>query len=262
MRRGGGATRVGRKHRTSLIRARSVSRSLAGAEPLVELLAMAYRFTMRLATAASMFASLVLLDACARRSLIPQRSQPARTAPDSFRVAFETSRGRFDVVAHRGWSPSGVDRLYELVRRRYYDDARFFRVIPGFVAQFGLSGDPGATEAWRSRPIPDEPVRQSNRRGRVAYARAGPNTRTTQLFVNLRDNPRLDTLNGFGFPPIGEVVSGMAVLDSLYAGYADAGPRRSGPVQDSIRALGNLYLRRAFPRLDFIRTARVVREWR
>jgi peptidyl-prolyl cis-trans isomerase A (cyclophilin A) len=200
--------------------------------------------------------------ACARRSAMPQPRERGIVAPDSFRVAFETSRGRFDAVAHRAWAPIGVDRFYDLVRRRYYDDARIFRVVPGFVAQFGLSGDPRVAEAWRTRSIPDDPVRQSNRRGRVSFARGAPNTRTVQLYVNLRDNPRLDTLNGFGFPPIAEVVSGMDVVDSLYAGYGEGPPRGRGPAQDSIRAQGNDYLRRAFPRLDFIQRARVVREWK
>jgi cyclophilin family peptidyl-prolyl cis-trans isomerase len=202
------------------------------------------------------------MAACARRSPMPRPGERALVAPDSFRVAFETSRGRFDAIAHRAWAPIGVDRFYDLVRRRYFDDARVFRVVPGFVAQFGLSGDPRVAEAWRTRPIPDEPVRQSNRRSRIAFARGGPNTRTVQLFVNLRDNARLDTLNRRGFPPIAEVVSGMDVVDSLYAGYGEGPPRGSGPAQDSIRAQGNEYLSRAFPRLDFIRRARVVREWR
>ena len=193
---------------------------------------------------------------------MPRERERVRVAPDSFRVAFETSRGRFDAVGHRDWAPLGVDRFYDLVRRRYYDDARIFRVVPGFVAQFGLSSDPRVAAAWSTRSIPDEPVRQSNRRGRIAFARGGPNTRTVQLFVSLRDNMRLDTLNRFGFPPIAEVVSGMDVVDSLYAGYGEGPPRGNGPVQDSIRALGNDYLRRAFPRLDFIQRARVVREWR
>ena len=203
------------------------------------------------------------LSACARRPpLVPRPDDRAVVAPDSFRVAFETSRGRFDVVAHRGWAPIGVDRFYDLVRRRYYDDARFFRVVTGFVAQFGLSGNPQVTAAWRSRTMPDEPVRQSNRRGRIAYARGARNTRTTQLFINLRDNARLDTLNGFGFPPIAEVVSGMEIVDSLYAGYGEGFGGGRGPVQDSIRASGNEYLQRQFPLLDFIRTARVVRVWK
>jgi peptidyl-prolyl cis-trans isomerase A (cyclophilin A) len=200
--------------------------------------------------------------ACARRSPMPRPGERGIVAPDSFRVAFETSRGRFDAVAHRAWAPIGVDRFYDLLRRRYYDDARIFRVVPGFVAQFGLSDDPRVAEAWRTRSIPDEPVRQTNRRGRISFARGAPNTRTVQLYVSLRDNPRLDTLNGFGFPPIAEVVSAMDVVDSLYAGYGESPPHGSGPLQDSIRAQGNEYLRRVFPRLDFIRRARVVREWK
>lgn len=202
------------------------------------------------------------LATCARRpSLLPRPDERTVVAPDSFRVAFETSRGRFDVVAHRAWAPAGVDRFYDLVRRRYYDDARFFRVVRGFVAQFGLSGDPRVTAAWRTRAIPDEPVRETNRRGRIAFARGGRNTRTTQLFINLRDNARLDTLNGFGFPPIAEVVAGMEVVDSLYAGYGESFGGGRGAIQDSIRASGNEYLGRRFPLLDFIRTARVVRAW-
>jgi peptidyl-prolyl cis-trans isomerase A (cyclophilin A) len=164
-------------------------------------------------------------------------------------------------MAHRAWAPNGVDRFYDLLRRRYFDDVRFFRIVPGFVAQFGLSGNPRVSEAWRTRAIPDEPVRQSNRRGRISFARGARNTRTVQLFINLRDNARLDTLNGFGFPPIAEVVAGMDVVDSLYSAYGESPPRGGGPVQDSIRAEGNAYLQRAFPRLDFIRRARVVREW-
>jgi peptidyl-prolyl cis-trans isomerase A (cyclophilin A) len=215
----------------------------------------------RLVVAACGVGAVVTLDGCASRGPIPQPGEREAAAPDSFLVAFETSRGRFDVMARRAWSPRGVDRFYDLVRRRYYDEARFFRVVRGFVAQFGLSEDPKATDAWLSRPIPDEEVRETNRRGRIAFARGGPNTRSVQLFVNLRDNPRLDTLNRIGFPPIAEVVRGMEVVDSLYAGYGESPPRGSGPLQDSIRALGNEYLERGFPRLDFIRQARVTREW-
>jgi len=193
---------------------------------------------------------------------MPRPGERGLVAPDSFLVSFETTRGRFDAMAHRAWAPNGVDRFYDLVRRRYYDDARFFRVVSGFVAQFGLPGDPRVAEAWGARSIADDSVRRSNRRGRISFARRGANSRTVQLFINLRDNERLDTLSGLGFPPIAEVVSGMAVVDSLYAGYGDGPPRGNGPPQDSIRARGNEYLRRAFPRLDFIRRARVLREWR
>jgi peptidyl-prolyl cis-trans isomerase A (cyclophilin A) len=219
------------------------------------------RFERPVRATLAVAAMLAAAGACARRSPIPRPGERAVVAPDSFRVAFETTRGRFDVVAHRAWAPAGVDRFYDLVRRRYYDDVSFFRVVPGFVAQFGLSGDPRVSDAWRANTIPDEPVRETNRRGRISFARGGRNTRTVQLFINLRDNPRLDTLNAFGFPPIGEVVDGMQVVDSLYSGYGEAVPRGQGPVQDSIRAQGNAYLARGFPRLDYIRRARVVRKW-
>jgi peptidyl-prolyl cis-trans isomerase A (cyclophilin A) len=193
---------------------------------------------------------------------------PNVAVPDSFLVAFETSRGRFDVMARKSWAPIGVDRLYTLVRARYYDDARFFRVVKDFVAQFGLAADPKLTAAWKLRCIADEPVKHTNARGTIAYARGGPGTRSVQLFVNLKDNPKLDSLNGLGFPPIAEVVSGMAVVDSLYSGYGEAAPRsgsqpgREGPAQDSIAKQGNPYLVSGWPKLDYIKTARVVKEWR
>lgn len=197
------------------------------------------------------------------------RKELAVAVPDSFVVAFETSRGHFDVLARTTWAPVGVDRFYYLVRHRYYDDQRFFRVIRNFVAQFGISGDPAVNRAWKVRRIADDTVRHSNTRGTIAFARgAQPGTRTVQLYINLKDNPRLDGLNGFGFAPIAEVVSGMAVVDSLYSRYGEAAsPTRTdslhrGPSQDSIAVLGTPYLVRGWPRLDFIRTARVVREWR
>lgn len=197
-----------------------------------------------------------------------ERPDPGVAVPDSFRVAFETSRGRFDVMARKNWAPIGVDRFYTLIKSRYYDETRFFRVVRNFVAQFGLSGDPKLNDAWRVRCIADEPVKHTNARGTIAYARGGPGTRSVQLFINLRDNPRLDTLSGFGFPPIAEVVSGMDVVDSLYSGYGEAAPRsgpqpgREGPSQDSIARQGNAYLARGWPKLDYIKTARIVQEWR
>jgi peptidyl-prolyl cis-trans isomerase A (cyclophilin A) len=193
----------------------------------------------------------------------------AVTVPDSFLVAFETSRGRFDVMARSSWAPLGVQRLFELLAKKYYDDVYFFRVVPNFVAQFGLSGDSTVNANLRPNRLTDEPVGHSNSRGTLSFARGDPNTRTVQLFINLRDNARLDTLNTFGFPPIAEVVSGMDIVDSLYSGYGDA-PRnaadtsgaRRGPPQNRVRLEGNAYLRRNFPRLDYIKTARIIREWR
>lgn len=210
-------------------------------------------------------AAAALLGACAKRAplLTPSPKALSRAAPDSFDVRIESSRGPFVIRARRDWSPAGVDRFHYLVRSGYYDEARFFRVVSGFVVQWGLPALPAVAAAWEGRSIPDEPVKSSNLRGRVSYARGGPNTRGTQLFINLADNARLDSTNGFGFPPIGEVVEGMAVVDSFNAEYGGTNTdRKPGPSQAEIRAEGNVYLAREFPRLDFIRTARVVRSWR
>lgn len=218
---------------------------------------------------AALAAATLALSACAPLFGCRQEGvNPNVVVPDSFVVRFETSKGAFDVMARKSWAPIGVDRFYTLVGNRYYDENRFFRVVKDFVAQWGLSGDPKMTEAWRLRCIADEPVKHSNVRGTIAYARGGPGTRSVQLYVNLRDNPKLDTLNTFGFPPIAEVVSGMSAVDSLYNGYGEAAPRsgpqfgREGPSQDSISRQGNEYLKRGWPKLDYIKTARVIREWR
>jgi peptidyl-prolyl cis-trans isomerase A (cyclophilin A) len=178
--------------------------------------------------------------------------------PDSFLVAFETTRGRFDVMAHTNWAPVGADRFYDLVHRGFYDSTTVFRVVKGFVAQFGISANPRISAAWRNRRLGDDRGRESNTRGRVSYASGGAGTRTTQLFINYADNARLDTLGGIGYPPFGEVVRGMDVVDSLYNEYGGAPSAR----QDSISRQGNEYLRRTYPKLDVIRTARVVQEWR
>jgi peptidyl-prolyl cis-trans isomerase A (cyclophilin A) len=204
---------------------------------------------------------------CARRTppealINPTSAALGARAPDSFHVTFETSRGRFVVVAHRSWAPVGVDRFYYLVQNRFYDENRFFRVLPNFVAQFGLPADPRVAAAWKGRVIADDRVRQSNRRGTVSFAHGGPRTRTTQLFINLTDNRRLDDLPPMGFAPIGRVISGMTVVDRLYSGYGEGPPRGKGPSQDSIAARGNAYLDRKFPRLDRVRSARVTGEWR
>jgi cyclophilin family peptidyl-prolyl cis-trans isomerase len=192
--------------------------------------------------------------------------RPDVAVPDSFLVAFETTRGRFDMMARSQWGPAGVDRLYQLVNDRFYDETGFFRVVRGFVAQFGLANDPAKTRAWRVRRLADEPLKHGNVRGAVAFARGGPGTRTTQLYINLVDNARLDTLNGYGFPAIAEVVSGMSVVDSIYSGYnaTRGGPPVPGgePSQDSVSSKGTAYLKRHFPKMDYIKTARVIREWR
>ena len=183
-------------------------------------------------------------------------SRATEQAPDRFRVRFETTRGPFVVEVTRAWAPRGADRFYNLVRAGYYDDVAFFRVIEGFMVQFGIHGDPRVNAAWRAARIPDDPVTQSNRRGTVTYAMAGPDTRTTQLFINFKDNAGLDSQ---GFAPFGRVIEGMAVVDSLYSGYGEGAPRGMGPDQGRAQAEGNAYLRGSFPRLDLVKTARVVK---
>lgn len=202
-------------------------------------------------------AALVVLSACnhPRTSVTPRLDPPA---PDSFQVAIETTQGRVTIVAERRWAPHGVDRFYALVRAHYYDGAPIYRVVPKFVAQFGLAADPRATATFKPRTIPDDSVRQSNVRGIVSFASAGPGTRTTQLFINLVDNARLDAAGG-GYPPIARVVEGMDVVDRFNAEYEGTMPRR---VQDSISLQGDAYVRRAYPRLDHIRGMKLVREWK
>ncbi len=185
----------------------------------------------------------------------PSPSQAVTSAPDLFRVRFETSQGAFVVEAHREWAPQGVDRFYNLVSSGFFDDSRFFRVVPHFIAQFGIPGDPKATAAWQGKTIPDDPVRQSNTRGTLAFAMTGPGTRLTQIYINLADNSRLDAQ---GFAPIGRVISGMEVVDRLYSGYGEnAGGGMRGGKQGKMLAGGNAYLDVAFPRLDRLKTARL-----
>ena len=218
---------------------------------------------MSRSTRLSLLTALVVATAagCARQSplLRPDPRDERAAAPDTFAVRFETSRGPFVVEVYRAWAPNGADRFHYLVRNGFYDGVRFFRVLDGFVAQFGASGDPALSRVWDVRTIPDDPVKQSNTRGTVTFATGGPNTRTTQVFINYRNNPRLDAL---GFAPFGRVVEGMARADSLYSGYGEGAPDGRGPNQDRLAAEGNAYLRRDFPRLDSVVTARVVRESR
>jgi peptidyl-prolyl cis-trans isomerase A (cyclophilin A) len=185
-------------------------------------------------------------------------AESAPPAPAEFRVRLETSRGAVVIEVHRDWAPQGADRFYDLVRRRYYDGNRFFRVIAGRWAQFGINGNPALSARWRERVLPDDPPRQSNRRGTVAFAFAVPNGRTTQVFVNLGDNA--DRLDGQGFAPFGRVVEGMDAMDALYADYGETsgGGIRAGH-QEPLFTGGNAYLARAFPRLDYIRRAVILR---
>lgn len=178
----------------------------------------------------------------------------ATQAPDSFRARFSTTKGDFVIAVHRAWAPRGADRFYNLVRSGYYDGVRFFRVLPGFVAQFGIHGDTAVSKAWRDRVIQDDPVRRTNVRGMVTYATGGPGTRTTQVFINYGNN---DALDAQGFAPFGQVVEGMEVVDALYSAYGEGAPRGRGPEQYRLQVEGEKYLARQFPRLDQINNATV-----
>jgi peptidyl-prolyl cis-trans isomerase A (cyclophilin A) len=193
--------------------------------------------------------ALVPLLAFACKDTPPARHAPLGPTPDSFRVAFETSRGTFVVQTNRAWAPKGADRFYELVGEGFFDENRFYRVLPGFIAQFGANDDKKRNEQWEARPIADDPAREKNRRGTISFASLGPGSRTHQLFINLKNNASLDAQ---GFAPIGSVIEGMSVVDSLYDDYGET------PKYHLIATLGNNYLARMFPKLDYIKTARIV----
>ena len=175
-------------------------------------------------------------------------------SPDSFKVKFETTKGNFTVEVTRSLAPQGADRFYNLVRSGFFKDVAFFRVIPGFMCQFGIHGDPKVAAAWRKAQIPDDPVKGNNTRGAITFATAGPNTRTTQLFISFGDNSRLD---GMGFSPFGKVTEGMDVVDKINGEYGEGAPRGRGPGQDRIQSEGNAYLKKDFPNLDYIKSATV-----
>jgi peptidyl-prolyl cis-trans isomerase A (cyclophilin A) len=170
-------------------------------------------------------------------------------APADFKVLFTTTAGNFTVEVHRDWAPLGADRFYNLVRHGFFTNASFFRVVPGFVVQFGLNADPAVNQVWQQANIKDDPVTQTNKRGSLVFATAGPNTRTTQLFINFGDNGRLD---GMGFAPFGEVIDGMDVVDKIYPGYGEQ------PNQALITSQGDKYISQSFPKIDKIKIARVI----
>lgn len=215
-----------------------------------------------------LLALVATVSACAKTVSLLDVANPrfAAVAPDSFDVEMVTTKGTVTVRVRRDWSPHGADRFYSMVREHFLEDVAFHRVIAGFVAQFGIHGDSAVARTWaeKERRIPDDSVRTSNRRGTLSFASAGPNTRSTQMFFNLENNAAgLDSYGGFGFPPIGQVTAGLEILDRLYAEYSTGrgGPAPEGPNQDSIQALGNAYLLRRFPQLDYIKSARVARKW-
>lgn len=177
------------------------------------------------------------------------------TAPDVFKARFDTTKGAIVIEVTRAQAPQGADRFFNLVKAGYFTDIAFFRVIPGFMAQFGIHGDPKLATAWRPARIQDDPVKSSNVRGAITFATSGPNTRTTQLFINLADNARLD---GMGFSSFGKVVEGMDVVDKLNGEYGEGAPSGRGPNQTQVQMEGNAYLKRDFPNLDYIKSAAIV----
>jgi cyclophilin family peptidyl-prolyl cis-trans isomerase len=175
-------------------------------------------------------------------------------APETYKARFETSKGVFVIDVRRTWAPNGADRFYNLVKNGFYDDVRFFRVISGFMVQFGINGNPEVSTAWRQAVIRDDPVTQSNKRGFITFATSGPNSRTTQVFINFGDNARLDSS---GFSPFGQVTTGMNIVDSIYSGYGEGAPSGRGPNQGRLQGEGNAYLTRDFPNMDFVRKAAI-----
>jgi peptidyl-prolyl cis-trans isomerase A (cyclophilin A) len=171
-------------------------------------------------------------------------------APDTYKANFDTSAGAFVVEVHRAWAPLGADRFYNLVKNGFFDNTRFFRVVPNFMVQFGLNGDPTVQSVWRAANLKDDPVKESNKKGYITFATAGPNTRTTQVFINFKDNAGLDSQ---GFAPFGQVTSGMDVVDKITSQYGES------PNQGRIQAEGNAYLTKDFPKLDYIKKATIAK---
>ncbi len=201
--------------------------------------------------------ALALLAAACGSDKPRTAAAPARAGapPEVYRVRLETTKGDIVLEAHREWAPRGADQFYELVQNRFYDGARFFRVVRGFVVQFGINANPAVQRLWGEMKIRDDPVKQSNRRGFVSFAKLGPNSRTTQVFVNLRDNVNLDKE---GFAPFARVAEGMEVLERLWSNYGEIPPHGRGPDPARIMREGNAYLEKEFPRLDAIARARLL----
>lgn len=176
----------------------------------------------------------------------------AEQAPAVYKASFDTTAGTFVIEVHRDWAPKGADRFYNLVKSGFFDEVRFFRVIPGFMVQFGMHGDPAVQSAWTSARIQDDPVKESNKRGYITFAKPqAPNSRTTQVFINFSDNTNLDSM---GFAPFGKVASGMNVVDKINAEYGS----KPGDDQGNIAAGGNAYLNKTYPKLDYIKKATIV----
>ena len=190
-----------------------------------------------------------LTSAYAQTAALKNPSALKERAPNIYKVKFDTSAGIFEVEVYADWAPNGADRFYNLVKNGYYDGCRFFRFVPGFMVQFGINGNPSIQRNWENANIPDEPVKQGNTRGFITYAKSStPNSRSTQLFINFKDN---SFLNRQGFAPFGKVISGMEVVDKIYSGYGEK------PDQGRIQTEGNAYLTNNFPKLDYIKKATI-----
>jgi len=187
--------------------------------------------------------------------LDPKLPEWTQTAPPTYKAKFSTSKGDFTLQVTREWAPQGADRFYALVKNGFFDDVRFFRVIANFMVQFGINGSPEVSAVWRNAKIPDDAVTQSNLRGMITFATSGKNSRTTQVFINFKDNTNLD---GMGFAPFGKVVEGMEIVDAINNEFGEGAPKGRGPNQGKIQSEGNEYLKRDFERLDYVKTARIV----
>ncbi len=207
-----------------------------------------------LSLASGLVAAALAAPALAQPAKLANPAALTEQAPATYKAKFDTSKGAFVIQVTRAWAPDGADRFYNLVKNGFFDDGRFFRIIAGFMVQFGINGDPALNAKWRVARIPDDQVKQSNTRGMITFATAGPNARTTQVFINFGDNSNLD---GMGFAPFGRVVSGMDVVDKLYAGYGEGAPSGAGPDQSRIQSEGNAYLTKAFPKLDYVKKATI-----
>ena len=204
-------------------------------------------------TAAAVTLAAASVFAAGQAGDAPSLKNPAslkEKAPDVYKASFDTSAGTFVVEVHRAWAPVGADRFYNIVKNGFFDNTRFFRVLPNFMVQFGLNGDPAVQAVWRSANLKDDPAKESNKKGYITFATAGPNTRTTQVFINYKDNGFLD---GQGFAPFGQVTSGMDVVEKINSQYAE------NPNQGRIQMEGNAYLTKEFPKLDFIKKATIAK---
>ncbi len=213
------------------------------------------KWTVGLAALVAVMVAAVAAEQAAPRKSLMVPANFKETAPETYDVKFDTSAGEFVIKVTRAWAPNGADRFYNLVKNGFYDEARFFRAVPNFMVQFGLHANPTITRVWQAARIPPDKVTQSNKKGFVTFAMgATPDTRTTQVFINFRNNANLDAM---GFAPFGEVVKGIENVDKIYTGYGEGAPRGGGPAQGRVANEGNPYLIKSFPKLDYVKTATI-----